>query len=225
MGLIVKFMAYVAPYSPREELANAVIHGVGVLVAVAALVYMMNVAPAELSTWQKVGVVVYGISLILMFLTSTLYHAVSRPQAKQVLKRFDHCAIYLLIAGSFTPLLTIAVQSPLANVVLIVVWLMAAVGVVFKAFFAGRFEWISIGTYLLMGWLSVTLVYELYLALPAPGFVLLVAGGLAYTVGVIFYVNKKIPFNHAIWHGFVFIGATSHCWLIAVHVLHSHQIT
>ena len=100
MGLIVKFMAYVAPYSPREELANAVIHGVGVLVAVAALVYMMNVAPAELSTWQKVGVVVYGISLILMFLTSTLYHAVSRPQAKQVLKRFDHCAIYLLIAGS-----------------------------------------------------------------------------------------------------------------------------
>jgi hemolysin III len=224
MGLIVKFMAYVAPYSPREELANAVIHGVGVLVAVAALVYMMNVAPAELSTWQKVGVVVYGISLILMFLTSTLYHAVSRPQAKQVLQRFDHCAIYLLIAGSFTPLLTIAVQSPLANVVLIVVWLMAAVGVVFKAFFAGRFEWISICTYLLMGWLSVTLVYELYLALPKQGFVLLVAGGLAYTVGVIFYVNKKIPFNHAIWHGFVFIGATSHCWLIAVHVLHSHQI-
>ena len=224
IGLIVKFMAYVAPYSPREELANAVIHGVGVLVAVAALVYMMNVAPAELSTWQKVGVVVYGISLILMFLTSTLYHAVSRPQAKQVLQRFDHCAIYLLIAGSFTPLLTIAVQSPLANVVLIVVWLMAAVGVVFKAFFAGRFEWISICTYLLMGWLSVTLVYELYLALPKQGFVLLVAGGLAYTVGVIFYVNKKIPFNHAIWHGFVFIGATSHCWLIAVHVLHSHQI-
>ena len=224
MGLIVKFMAYVAPYSPREELANAVIHGVGVLVAVAALVYMMNVAPAELSTWQKFGVVVYGISLILMFLTSTLYHAVSRPQAKQVLKRFDHCAIYLLIAGSATPLLTIAIQSSSAIAVLIVVWSMAVIGVFFKAFFAGKFKWVSVASYLLMGWLLVLVVQQLYQALPIAGFSLLVVGGLAYTVGVIFYVNKKIPFNHAIWHGFVFIGATSHCWLIAVHVLHSHQI-
>ncbi|MDG2046256.1 MAG: hemolysin III family protein [Halioglobus sp.] len=217
-------MSYIAPYSSQEEFLNALTHGVGVCVAVAALVYMINVTPADLSGWQKAGVVVYGISLVLMFLTSTLYHAVAHPRAKQVLKRFDHCAIYLLIAGSFTPLLTIAVQSPSANVVLIIVWLMAAVGVVFKAFFAGRFEWISIGTYLLMGWLSVTLVYELYLALPTPGFVLLVAGGLAYTVGVIFYMSKRIPFNHAIWHCFVLIGAASHCWLIAVHVLHSRQI-
>jgi len=185
---------------------------------------MSYIAPLQLSAWQKAGVVVYGISLILMFLTSTLYHAVSHPRAKQVLRRFDHCAIYLLIAGTFTPLLTIPIESLSANVVLIIVWSMAVVGVVFKLFFTGRSKWISVGTYLLMGWLSVVVIYQLYQALPTAGFVLLLAGGFAYTVGVIFYVNKNTPFNHAIWHRFVFIGAISHCWLIAGHVLNGSQI-
>jgi len=218
-------MSYIAPYTPREEFANALTHCVGCLVAVAALVHMINVAPLQLSAWQKTGVVVYGISLILMFLASTLYHAVSHPGAKQVLRRLDHCAIYLLIAGSFTPLLTIPIESRSANVVLIVVWSMAVVGVVFKAFFAGRYKWVSVGSCLLMGWLSVLVIYQLYQALTAAGFALLVAGGLAYSVGVIFYVSKKIPFNHAIWHCFVFIGAASHCWLIAGHVLNGSQIS
>ena len=218
-------MSYIAPYSAREELANALTHGVGFLVAVAALVHMIDAAPLHLSGWQKTGVVVYGVSLILMFLASTLYHGVSHPVAKQVLKRCDHCAIYLLIAGSFTPLLTIPIESRSANVVLIVVWSMALVGVVFKAFFAGRFKWISVGTYLLMGWLGLPVVYQLYQALPTAGFALLVTGGLAYTVGVIFYVSKNIPFNHAIWHCFVFIGAASHCWLIAGHVLNGSQVS
>ena len=217
-------MSYIAPYSPREELANALTHGVGFLVAVAALVHMIDIAPLQLSVWQKTGVVVYGISLILMFLVSTLYHAVSHPGAKQVLKRCDHCAIYLLIAGSFTPLMTIPIESRSANVVLIVVWTMAVIGVVFKAFFAGRFKWISVGTYMFMGWLGLPVVYQLYQALPAAGFALLVAGGLAYSIGVIFYVNKNIPFNHAIWHCFVFVGAASHCWLIAGHVLQNSAI-
>lgn len=217
-------MPYIASYSPREELANALIHGVGFLVAVVALVHMIDVAPLQLSAWQKTGVVVYGISLILMFLVSTLYHAVSHPGAKQVLKRCDHCAIYLLIAGSFTPLMTIPIESRSANVVLIVVWTMAVIGVVFKAFFAGRFKWISVGTYMFMGWLGLPVVYQLYQALPAAGFALLVAGGLAYSIGVIFYVNKNIPFNHAIWHCFVFLGAASHCWLIAGHVLQNSHI-
>lgn len=217
-------MSYTAPYSPREELANALTHGVGFLVAVEALVHMIDVAPLQLSAWQKTGVVVYGISLVLMFLVSTLYHAVSHPGAKQVLKRCDHCAIYLLIAGSFTPLMTIPIESRSANVVLIVVWTMAVIGVVFKAFFAGRFKWISVGTYMFMGWLGLPVVYQLYQALPAAGFALLVAGGLAYSIGVIFYVNKNILFNHAIWHCFVFVGAASHCWLIVGYVLQNSQI-
>ncbi len=213
-------MSYVAPYSPREEFANALTHGVGLVVAVMALVYMLSVMPLVLSAWQQTGVVVYGVSLILMFLSSTLYHAVSQPQTKQVLKRFDHCAIYLLIAGTYTPLLTIAVQGGLADAVLIIVWAMAVVGVVFKVFFTGRFKWVSVGSYLLMGWMSVVVIYQLYQNLRTEAFVLLFAGGLAYSAGVIFYVNKKIPFNHAIWHCFVVIGALCHCWLIAGHVVH-----
>jgi|TARA_B100000315_G_scaffold232148_1_gene244109 hemolysin III len=218
-------MSYIAPYSPREELANALTHGIGFLFAVAALVYMINVAPLQLSAWQKAGVVVYAVSLILMFLVSTLYHAVSHPKAKTVLKRLDHCAIYLLIAGSFTPLLTIPIETPSAKAVLIVIWSMALVGVGFKAFFAGRFKWISTATYLLMGWLSVVVIYPLYQALATPGFLLLVVGGVAYTVGVIFYVNQKIPFNHAIWHCFVVMGAVSHCWLVVKYVLNGSLIS
>lgn len=218
-------MSYLAPYSPREELANALTHGFGFLIAIAALVYMLSVTPLEHSARQKVGVVVYGVSLILMFLSSTLYHAVSHSKAKQILKRFDHCAIYLLIAGTYTPMLTITIQNTLSNVVLIVVWVMAVLGVVFKAFFTGRFERFSVVAYLVMGWLGVLVMNQLYLVLTTAGFILLLAGGAAYSVGVIFYVNKRIPFNHAIWHCFVFIGAMSHCWLIAGHVLNSSHIS
>ena len=218
-------MSYLAPYSPREELANALTHGFGFLIAIAALVYMLSVTPLEHSARQKVGVVVYGVSLILMFLSSTLYHAVSHSKAKQILKRFDHCAIYLLIAGTYTPMLTITIQNTLSNVVLIVVWVMAVLGVVFKAFFTGRFERFSVVAYLVMAWLGVLVMNQLYLVLTTAGFILLLAGGAAYSVGVIFYVNKRIPFNHAIWHCFVFIGAMSHCWLIAGHVLNSSHIS
>ena len=218
-------MSYLAPYSPREELANTLTHGFGFLIAIAALVYMLSVTPLEQKKKKKVGVVVYGVSLILMFLSSTLYHAVSHSKAKQILKRFDHCAIYLLIAGTYTPMLTITIQNTLSNVVLIVVWVMAVLGVVFKAFFTGRFERFSVVAYLVMAWLGVLVMNQLYLVLTTAGFILLLAGGAAYSVGVIFYVNKRIPFNHAIWHCFVFIGAMSHCWLIAGHVLNSSHIS
>ncbi len=212
-------MTYSAPYTPREEFANAMTHGIGCLVAVVALYYMISIMPLHLTGWQKAGIVIYGISLVLMFLSSTLYHAISQPNVKHILKRFDHCAIYLLIAGSFTPLLTITIDSLSSKVVLSAVWAMAIIGLVFKAFFAGRYKWISVGSYLLMGWLSVVVIYQLYQALPLAGFALLVFGGLAYSVGVMFYLNKNIPFNHAIWHCFVFAGAMSHCGLIALYVL------
>lgn len=211
--------SYTAPYSPREELANAITHGVGFFVAIAALVYMINVMSVEHSLWQKTGIVVYGISLILMFLSSTLYHATSHPKTKQLFKRFDHCAIYLVIAGTYTPMLTISIQGTLPDTLLVIVWSMALLGVIFKAFYAGRFKRFSIISYLIMGWLSVLVIYQLYQVLTLVAFILLLLGGAAYSVGVIFYINKRIPFNHAIWHGFVFIGAISHCWMIAGYVL------
>ena len=210
----------IAPaYSAAEEFTNALTHGTGFLISVAALIYMFAIMPADYSLLQKTGAVAYGISLMLMFLTSTLYHAAKKPNVKDVLKRLDHSAIYLLIAGTYTPLLTISLNSLSATVLLIVIWSAALAGVIFKAFFAGRFEWFSVITYLAMGWAGVFVIYELFLVISPPGFVLLMVGGAAYSIGVIFYVSKSIVFNHAIWHCFVLIGALSHCWFVLEYVL------
>tara|TARA_B100000768_G_scaffold156571_1_gene154202 strand:+ start:506 stop:1192 length:687 start_codon:yes stop_codon:yes gene_type:complete len=215
----------VAPaYSVAEEFANTLTHGVGLLVSVGALSYMMTTLPTDYSALQKTGVVAYGVSLVLMFLTSTLYHAITKPNAKGVLKRLDHCAIYLMIAGTYTPILTISLDSPAAHKLLVFIWSAAIAGVVFKAFFAGRFKWFSVTTYVAMGWSSVFVIYELYLVIAPPGFGLLMAGGIAYSIGVIFYVAKAVAFNHAIWHCFVLMGALSHCWLILEYVINSSQV-
>ena len=211
-------------YSAAEELANALSHGLGLLISVAALIYMITILPADYSVLQKTGTVVYGISLILMFLTSTLYHSATEPTTKQILKRIDHSAIYLLIAGTYTPLLTISLNTVAATALLTVIWCAALTGIAFKAFFAGRFKWLSVCTYVAMGWSSIFVIYELFLVIEPSGIVLLLGGGAAYTIGVIFYVTKAIPFNHAIWHCFVLIGALSHCWLILNYVLNGSQI-
>ena len=135
----------------------------------------------------------------------------------------NHLA-YPLIAGTYTPLLTISLNSVTATVLLIVIWSAAVAGVIFKAFFAGRFKWFSVSTYLAMGWSAVFVIYELFLVMAPPGFLLLLVGGAAYSIGVIFYVTKAIAFNHAIWHCFVLIGALSHCWLILEYVVNGSQM-
>ena len=214
----------VPAYSAAEEIANALTHGVGTLIAAGAFIYIMAIMPADYTVLQKTGAMAYGISLILMFLTSTLYHAAKKTSVKDVLKRLDHSAIYLLIAGTYTPLLTILLHGLSAKVLLILIWSAAFAGIIFKAFFAGRFKWFSVTTYLAMGWAAVFVIYELFLVMAPPGFLLLLVGGAAYSIGVIFYVNKAIAFNHTIWHCFVLIGALSHCWLIVRYVLNSGQI-
>jgi hemolysin III len=182
-----KSMSSIAPYSPREEFANALTHGVGFLVAVAALIYMIDVTPVEHSVRQKAGVVVYGVSLILMFLTSTLYHAVSHPGAKQVLKRFDHCAIYLLIAGSYTPFLLVAMRTDTGWWLFGTVWAIATAGIIKKHWFRHRFPKISLAIYLAMGWLIVVAAPQLADAIGPNGMKWLIGGGLFYSVGAIFF--------------------------------------
>ena len=206
-------------YSENEELANALTHGISAIFAIGALIYMLALMPSNHSALQKTSIIVYGVSLILMFSMSTLYHAVVRPGAKQIFKKLYHCAIYLLIAGTYTPIMTIAVQTPLSDFILLTVWVLALAGIIFKIFFTGRFQIFSVVSYLAMSWLGLVMVYQLYQALEASSFTLLLLGGGAYTLGVIFYMNKKIPFNHAIWHGFVTLGALSHCGLIAFYVV------
>ena len=206
-------------YSLGEEIANAVTHGLGTAAAIVALTLMMVKAIGVLGVANIAGVAVYGASLILLFLCSTLYHSFYHPTVKAVLKRLDHSAIFLLIAGTYTPFLMITLQSTLARVLLFVIWGMAVAGVVFKVFFIHRLKRASVVIYLLMGWLSLLVVYEVYVALPTPGVVLLLAGGLAYTVGAVFYAAKKYHYTHAIWHLFVLGGAACHCVAVAVYVI------
>jgi hemolysin III len=208
-------------YRVGEEVANAVAHGLGTAAAIVALTLMLVKAIPILPDWQIAGIAVYGASLITLFLSSTLYHSFSHKPTRAVLKRLDHCAIFLLIAGTYTPFLMITLHSTLAHTLLIALWALAVAGVVFKIFFIHKFKRASLITYLVMGWLALVVIRDLYQALPTPAFNLLVAGGLSYTIGAGFYAAKRIPFTHAIWHLFVLGGAACHCIAIAVYVIPS----
>lgn len=209
-----------APYGVAEEIANAVSHGLGMAAAIVATTLLLVKGLPVLDAAQLAGVAVYGASLILLFLCSTLYHAIGHPPSKAVLKRLDHCAIYLLIAGSYTPMLMITLREvPLAQTLLWVIWVIAGSGVAFKLLFIHRFKRLSLVTYLLMGWLSMLLVQDLWTALDRDGFWLLVAGGLCFTVGAVFYAAKQYPYTHAIWHLFVVAGAACHAVMIGQYVI------
>lgn len=197
-------------YSQTEEIANTASHGLGVIAGIIGLVLMWQKGYKSLDLIQLTGTVVYGFSIIILFLCSTLYHAASKPSLKNKLKLADHLAIYLLIAGTYTPLMLISLASFNAYMVLAAIWLLAIGGIVFKVLFLHKFEKLSLIIYLTMGWLCVTVGNQLIDNLSTLGFQLLVAGGLFYSLGVIFYATKKIPYNHAIWHLFVLAGASCH---------------
>ncbi|MFQ2661246.1 PAQR family membrane homeostasis protein TrhA [Aeromonas caviae] len=202
-------MMDVTGYSPREEWANRLSHGLGLLLGGLGLVLLLHKGwdqgPRVLLSYG-----VYGASLVLLYLASTLYHSVSSVAARRWSKLFDHCAIYLLIAGTYTPFLLVALDTPLAQGLMVVIWGLALAGVVFKLIFINRFKKVSLFTYLMQGWLSLVVIYQLYLHLDRTGLLLLGLGGLIYSLGVIFYVAKRIPYNHAIWHLFVLGGSLCH---------------
>ena len=199
----------VTGYSPREEWANRLSHGLGLLLGGLGLVLLLHKGwdqgPRVLLSYG-----VYGASLVLLYLASTLYHSVSSVAARRWSKLFDHCAIYLLIAGTYTPFLLVALDTPLAQGLMVVIWGLALAEVVFKLIFINRFKKVSLFTYLMLGWLSLVVIYQLYLHLDGTGLLLLGLGGLIYSLGVIFYVAKRIPYNHAIWHLFVLGGSLCH---------------
>lgn len=208
-------------YRLGEEIANAVAHGLGAAAAIVALTLMIVKAMPTLDGWQIAGVAVYGASLVLLFLCSTLYHSFSHPRARAVFKRLDHSAIFLLIAGTYTPFLMLTLHSRMASILLMALWGIAVAGVVFKIFFIHRFKRFSLFSYLAMGWLALLVIADLHHALPQAAFTLLVAGGLSYTVGAGFYAAKRVPYTHAIWHLFVLGGAAAHCVAIGVYVIPS----
>ncbi|WP_313071322.1 PAQR family membrane homeostasis protein TrhA [Atlantibacter hermannii] len=206
-------------YSLAEEIANSISHGVGLVFGIVGLVLLLiQAGDANANVMAITSYSLYGGSMILLFLASTLYHAIPHANAKRWLKKFDHCAIYLLIAGTYTPFLLVGLDSPLARTLMIVIWGLALLGILFKLTIAHRFKVLSLVTYLAMGWLSLIVIYELTEKLALGGVTLLAAGGIVYSLGVIFYVCKRIPYNHAIWHGFVLGGSVCHFLAIYLYV-------
>ncbi|MGF1733060.1 PAQR family membrane homeostasis protein TrhA [Photobacterium kasasachensis] len=206
-----KSMASDPGYSVAEEVANSVSHGLGMIFGIVGLVLLLNQAiEANADALSITSLSIYGGSMILLYLASTLYHAIPFERAKRALKTFDHCAIYLLIAGTYTPFLLISLRTPLAIGLMAVIWAIALAGIVLKIAFVYRFKRLSLATYLVMGWLALVAVYPLALSLSTGGLVLLGLGGVIYSLGVIFYVNDRLPYNHAIWHLFVLGGTVCH---------------
>jgi len=197
-------------YSLVEEILNASTHGVGVVLGAIGMVLLILKTVQTDDGVIMASAVVYGISIVLLFAASTIYHAVPHVGAKRVLRIIDHCAIYLLIAGTYTPYTLLVIGNGLGAVIMAIVWSLAVAGIIFKIFFVGRFQMISLFTYLGMGWLGLLAAFEIANNLPPTGIALLVGGGVAYSVGTIFFKVKKIPFNHAIWHLFVLAGCTLH---------------
>lgn len=216
------YMKNTNKYSLAEEIANAITHGIGTLLSAAALALLVVYACFFGDVWHIVSFSIYGATLVILYLASTLYHSIQNDKAKKILKIFDHASIYLLIAGTYTPVTLIALRSQngiLAWTIFGIIWGFALVGIILKAFFTGRFKLISTLCYLIMGWIIVIAMNPLVHAVSTSAITWFVIGGLSYTVGAVFYMIKKIPFNHAIFHLFVLGGSICHFFAILFYFL------
>jgi hemolysin III len=199
----------------KNELANTVTHGLGVAASVAALCILVVMAARGGDPWEVVGVSIFGATLILLYLASTLYHAVAHPNLKSRLKVLDHCAIYLLIAGTYTPFMIGVLRGGWGWTMFGVIWGLAMAGVVFKLFFTGRFPKLSTLIYVLMGWLVLIAAVPMFTLMSPTVLTWLVAGGVTYTAGTVFYHNDRFRHAHAVWHLFVVGGSVCHALAVA----------
>lgn len=206
-------------YSIGEEIAHSITHGIGLLLSVSGLTLLVVFAALKGNVWHIVSSIVFGTTLVLLYTSSTLYHSIPSPRAKQITKIIDHSAIYLLIAGTYTPFTLVTLRGRWGWTLFSIVWGLALAGIIVEAFWVHRPKIVSALVYLGMGWLVVVAVKPLLANLPAGGLWLLVAGGLSYTAGVAFYVLKKIPYMHAIWHIFVLAGSILHFFSVMFYVV------
>ncbi len=197
-------------YSKKEEFLNVLSHGFGLVLSLIAFPFLLIKGFAYNGFWKPTSFVIYGLSLILLYAASTFYHAAKNPMIRRKLNIFDHAAIYVLIAGGYTPFCLVALDSSLGWYVFIFVWLFALVGIILKLFFTGKYDKLSTAMYLLMGWQVVFFAKPLANSLSENGLYLLILGGIFYTIGAILYSLKKLPFNHVIFHVFVLLGSLSH---------------
>ncbi|MBP1763118.1 MAG: channel protein, hemolysin family [Firmicutes bacterium] len=202
-----------------EEIMNAVTHGIGTALSLAGLIVLTIAAYSAGTVWHLVSFAIYGTSLVLLYLASTLYHSFRNEKVKYVFKICDHAAIYLLIAGTYTPFTLILLHGLLGWIVLSVIWTLAIIGVVLTIFFVARFKVLSTICYLIMGWLVIVAIQPLAAILPLQGLLWLIGGGLLYSVGSFFYLNRRIPYHHTVWHLFVMAGSAAHFVVVFYYVL------
>ncbi|MFC4268174.1 PAQR family membrane homeostasis protein TrhA [Polaribacter marinivivus] len=197
-------------YPKKEETLNILSHGLGFLLSIVALPFLILKSFNFTGFWKPLSFIIYGLSMIILYAASTFYHAAKNPKRRRRLNIFDHAAIYVLIAGSYSPFCLVALDSSLGWYMFVFVWLFALAGVILKLFYTGKFDKLSTALYLLMGWQVVIFIKPLMASLTSEGLQFLFAGGIFYSVGAILYSIKKLPYNHAIFHIFVLLGSLSH---------------
>ena len=203
-----------------EEVVNALTHGLGAILAIAAATVLITLASLQDNTWKIVGVSIYGACLIVLYLASTLYHGIQHDRTKGALNIADNCAIYLLIAGTYTPFLLINLRGVIGWTLFGLVWGLALAGIAVRLIWRDRFRLLHLANYLLMGWLMLAAAPDID-RVPETVVTLLAAGGIAYTVGVVFYILNRVPYAHAIWHLFVLAGSTCHCIAVFSDILNT----
>lgn len=206
-------------FTRKEEIVHAITHGVGILLSKVALLVMLMYAVYNGSIWHIVSGTVFGGTMLLMYVASTISHGLPFGKLKDLFQIIDHSSIYLFIAGTYTPILLIPLRGELGWTMFSVVWAIAIIGVIFKIFFVKRFLILSTIIYVLMGWLIVLAWEPLTASLPSDGVIFLVTGGIFYTVGAIFYVWRKFLYHHAVWHIFVLAGSAFHFFTIFLYIL------
>ena len=206
-------------YSVFEEIIHAITHGVGVLLSIAGLSWMLYVSIGADDPWRIVASSIYGATLISLFLASTVYHSMYRSRHREIFKLLDHCAIYLLIAGTYTPFMLVAMRTDTGWWLFGTIWALATAGIIKKLWLRNRFPKIALASYLAMGWLCVVAAPQIAAAIGPNGMAWLLAGGISYSVGAIFYALDRMPYNHAVWHVFVLAGGVCHFLSIIWHVL------
>ncbi len=210
-------------YTLAEEIVHAISHGAGGIRSIAGLSWMLNLSIGTSDPWRIIASGVYGISLISLFLASTLYHALHASPRKHLFKLLDHCAIYVLIAGTGTPFLLVAMRGDTGWWLLGTIWTLAMAGILTKLWLRHRYPRLSLISYLLMGWFLVIAAPQLADAIGANAMAWLIAGGVSYTVGALFYMAKRLYFSHAIWHLFVLAGSVCHYLAVVWYVLPVRQ--
>lgn len=205
-------------YSLGEEIANAITHGVGAALSIAALVALVFVAAMWGNGWHLASAIVYGVTMFLLYMASTLYHAITHPGARKVFKVIDHASIYLLIAGTYTPFTLVTIRDSGGWWLFAVVWALAAAGISFEAFWVDRPKWVSTLIYLGMGWLAIFAIKPITENLAPGGVWLLIGGGVTYSLGTIFYMLKKVKWMHPVWHLWVLAGSLLHFLSVMLYV-------